>query len=829
MSATDELEQASPATLVNKVTVAIRLACLYAGKNVAIENAIKELVPTLDAFLTRRGRAAILGEHGLAYVNGRLIRGKKNAGWLKDWNDLLERYGLGGIFFSGVWGEEHVRALLDVFVAATAEKGDARAQVLERVDQAVLAPAVIRLFTPEQAAAYVREEEEGHLDTRSLAAFYYARLIALAEASGKAVVAQGNPDLYSRLSQQALLKLLGHLDSRAFEHQLLLQSARRHSDELQGYAVHCANVTVYSLLVGRLLGLNENELLRLGYAALYHDVGRARGTPDGPNAHVEDGMILCLKGRSSGPANRARLIVAREHLIKSHGFMRRHRPPHVLSAIVSLCNAYDLLENGLLDGPPLGPRGALAALAAEGRFDQPWLDLLSDALGTFPRGSCVLVPGGGAAVVVEGGARRGQRPLLREVLDPEGAPLPGDRLVEVDAALLRDEQARAQLIDWREVLARPLPQTLVLLEGQAAEAAPAPEPEPAAPIELGGQMLLSDDMARAYQIGATRAGEGGNRFDVTIQGDGAFPGLREPAEQAVVELAPGEPAVIERERELLSRGLPGLVRLLDAGKTGAGEPYLVLERLAPSPSARFRRRTDPATALDVFLNALDDLRRLHGASQGLVLCGIDPGAIQLRMGDHGRDLDDATYLQRLASGDWSPVFARIADARDKRELERERGAAGEQLGSPIYLAPEAAPILLSGRVLQGHYSPKSDVYALTLTLYTLLSGRFPYEKTGVYQLEGGELQAALSRIKHEHLDPIDPEALAAVVDDSTRERLERLLRMGLAPDPNLRPSAQALLRVARQAFDAREHQPEGPGLRLRQGRLPGPTGASYGI
>lgn len=829
MSATDELELASPSALVNKVTVAIRLACLYAGKNVAIENAIKDLVPTLDAFLARRGRAAILGEHGLAYVNGRLIRGKKNAGWLKDWNDLLERYALGGLFFSGAWSEEHVRALLDVFVAATAEKGDARSAVLERVDQAVMAPAVIRLFTPEQAAAYVREEEEGHLDTRSLAAFYYARLIALAEASGKAVVAQGNPDLYSRLSQQALNKLLSHLDSRAFEHQLLLLTAREHPEELQGYAVHCANVAVYSLLIGRLLGFNRNELLRLGYAALYHDVGRARGTPDKPNAHVEDGLILCLKGRASGPANRARLIVAREHHIKSDNFMRRHRPPHVLSTIVSLAEAYDLLENGLLDQPPLGPRGALAALAAGGRFEKPWLDLLSDALGTFPRGSCVLVPGGGAAVVVDGGARRDQRPLVREVIGPDGARQPGERLVEVDASLLRDEQARAQLIDWREVLARPLPPQLVLLERGAA-AAEDSAPKPAAEsVELGGQMLLSDDMARAYQIGQTRAGEGGDRFDVMIQGDGSFPGLREPAEQAVVEVAPGQPQVIERERDLLSRGLPGLVRLLDSGKTGGGEPYLVLERLAPAPSARFRCRTDPASAIDLFLNSLDDLRRLHGASQGVVLCGIDPAAIQLRMGDHGRDLDDATYLARLASGDWCPVFARIADARDKRELERERGAAGEQLGSPIYLAPETAPILLSGRVLQGHYSPKSDIYALTLTLYTLLTGRFPYEKSGVYQLQGAELQAALSRIKHEHVDPIDPEALTTVVDAQTSERLERLFRMGLAPDPTLRPSAQSLLRVARQAFDVREHQPEGPGLRLRQGRLPSPTGASYGV
>ncbi|HBP18698.1 MAG TPA: hypothetical protein DEA08_13040, partial [Planctomycetes bacterium] len=419
-------------------------------------------------------------------------------------------------------------------------------------------------------------------------------------------------------------------------------------------------------------------------------------------------------------------------------------------------------------------------------------------------------------------------PLIREAIGPDGAPLPGDRLVEVDAAMLRDEQARAQLIDWREVLARPLPRQLVLLEGTAPEPEPEPEVEPEQ-VELGGQMLLSDDMARAYQIGAARAGEGGNRFDVTIQGDGSFPGLREPAEQAVVEVAPGKPDVIERERDLLSRGLPGLVRLLDSGKTGGGEPYLVLERLVASPSARFRRKTDPATALDIFLNALEDLRRLHGASQGVVLCGIDPGAIQLRMGDRGVDIDDSTYLQRLASGDWCPVFARIADARDKRLLALERGAAGEQLGSPIYLAPETAPILLSGRVLQGHYSPKSDVYALTLTLYTLIAGRFPYEKTGVYQLQGAELQAALSRIKHEHIDPIDPDALATVVDDQTRERLERLFRMGLAPDPNLRPSAQALLRVARQAFDVREHQPEGPGLRMRQGRLPGPTAASYGV
>ncbi len=93
-----------------------------------------------------------------------------------------------------------------------------------------------------------------------------------------------------------------------------------------------------------------------------------------------------------------------------------------------------------------------------------------------------------------------------------------------------------------------------------------------------------------------------------------------------------------------------------------------------------------------------------------------------------------------------------------------RLAQGRQVaGTPLYMAPEA---------FAGHSSPAGDVYGLAASLCTLVTGRVPFP----------------ARTREELLEQInrglpDPEPLFAGVP----ERLERIIRSGLAAQPERRP------------------------------------------
>jgi hypothetical protein len=231
-------------------------------------------------------------------------------------------------------------------------------------------------------------------------------------------------------------------------------------------AAHGARVAVLTLVMGRLLGLSRGHLADLGQAALHHDLGRVdqvrRPTPQGDaedprslEAHVTHGVRVSLRGRSYAAAGLLRLVAILEHhrladQVPEQAVM--FRDPHVLTRIISVADAFDRLERGLPWRPPVSPAEALRTLMAEPhRYDPVVVELLADAIGHTPRGTVIRLRSGEVAVVVSGGARQGQRPLIRRLLLASGAPDPGQAL----APLANAEDIAAELppdvgVDWRK-------------------------------------------------------------------------------------------------------------------------------------------------------------------------------------------------------------------------------------------------------------------------------------------------------------------------------------------------------------------------------------------
>lgn len=191
---------------------------------------------------------------------------------------------------------------------------------------------------------------------------------------------------------------------------------------------------------------------------------------------------------------------------------------------------------------------------------------------------------------------------------------------------------------------------------------------------------------------------------------------------------------------------PGIVRVHGGGEVGA-HVFVVMELLAGSDLARYARRgrlLPEAAVLEIAAQLAEALAYAH--RQGVVHRDVKPANVIF---------DPAS--RRAVLTDFG--LARGPDAQATR--------SGVMLGSPTYMAPE----LLAGASPDG----RSDLYALGVLTYELLTGRPPFDAAGL----GALLRAVAS-------EPPPPLARRRP-DLAEAAALDQLLAPLLAKDAAERP------------------------------------------
>ena len=187
-------------------------------------------------------------------------------------------------------------------------------------------------------------------------------------------------------------------------------------------------------------------------------------------------------------------------------------------------------------------------------------------------------------------------------------------------------------------------------------------------------------------------------------------------------------ARFEAERQALAlMDHANVAKVFDAGQTGDGRPYFVMELVKGVPVTEYadERRLDIRARLELFAQVCHAVQHAH--QKGLIHRDIKPSNVLV-----GEE-DDRPLVKVIDFG--------IAKATQSRLTEKTLFTELRQLiGTPEYMSPEQAEGSLD-------IDTRTDVYALGVLLYELLCGTTPFDSRELRSKAYGEMQRLIREVE----------------------------------------------------------------------------------
>lgn len=205
--------------------------------------------------------------------------------------------------------------------------------------------------------------------------------------------------------------------------------------------IHSANVCVLSIMCGVRLGLEKNKLCELGFAALFHDLGKVRLPHELINkpAQFDDsdwvqvrrhpvlGVKTILSFRRLDDYSMKAIVVAFEHHLNldlsGYPKVSKKRDLNLFSRIVSIADAYDAMTSGrVYIKAPYSPDEALKMMFyRSGVFYDPLLlKVFINVVGVYPVGTLVVLDTREIGVVCGINSEDLARPKVKIIADRYG-------------------------------------------------------------------------------------------------------------------------------------------------------------------------------------------------------------------------------------------------------------------------------------------------------------------------------------------------------------------------------------------------------------------------
>jgi len=200
--------------------------------------------------------------------------------------------------------------------------------------------------------------------------------------------------------------------------------------------LHSTNVCIYSICLGARLNLTKSELSTLGFAALFHDIGKMRlplQVLNKPSGFDESDWELMRKHPILGVITLAKtmpfeerccraMIVAAEHHYNLDGSgyptLKRRRTLNLYSKIVTICDVFDAMTSGrVYHQVPASPEQVLRGMVPQAgyKFDPCLLKAFLNTVSLYPPGTLLLLDRHELALVVGRNADDLLRPKVKIV------------------------------------------------------------------------------------------------------------------------------------------------------------------------------------------------------------------------------------------------------------------------------------------------------------------------------------------------------------------------------------------------------------------------------
>ncbi len=392
--------------LLSTFFVLYKNARIVEGNNPTFQSQLSGFFSLLTSLSKEVGDISLKACGGRYFINEKLVRfddkGLSGAARIiEEWTSL----GLGGVQFAERISEEDVKqfVLFMSKVKPNSENLDSLSDHLQKHQLSGIKLLSVKEVEAERPEIPAEVRQRFRVAARTT---FFKAMVVVEEVMVNTLLER---DVNISKTKRVVHSLIDHITRD--ESSLIELSAIKDHDDYT-YA-HSTNVCVYALTLGIRLGLDRARLSQLGFAALFHDVGKVKLPADlikKPEAYDENDWIqmqlhpilgaktiLRNMKHDSHSARAAR--AAFEHHINAdltgYPMLRdKSRATNLFSQVISIVDTFDALSSGrVYIKKAISPDKVLAKMHYQmnQKFDPFLLKIFNNIIGIYPPGSLVFL------------------------------------------------------------------------------------------------------------------------------------------------------------------------------------------------------------------------------------------------------------------------------------------------------------------------------------------------------------------------------------------------------------------------------------------------------
>lgn len=419
-------------SLVNQLSVSLRIASIYDRENSVYLRQMENFYALVSSLLEKEQAIYLKSKQGYLFVNETRLKFSFD-GYVSS-KFIMETFRKLGFESLNIETAVSLRELSEFIFVLTQDYGEGE-DTFEGLQKRMLSSELSHIRMEKFVTDWDTGDDSSPEHQKKEAKRRFFKTISVAQEMMES--AKTGRSINTTKSKRAIQFLIDQLIKN--ETNLMSLTAIKNFDEYT--FAHSVNVCILSVSLGARLGLSKGKLSELGFAALFHDIGKVRlplnilnkpGELDEEEwrevrKHPIFGVKTLLSKRSIDRFSTRAMVVSFEHHLRldlsGYPSLTFKEGINLCSRIVTIADIYDSMTSGrVYTKTPLTPDEALRRmLAEEGKtFDPVLLKVFINMLGIYPVGSVVILDTGEVGVVMKANPVELSRPEVALIADRTG-------------------------------------------------------------------------------------------------------------------------------------------------------------------------------------------------------------------------------------------------------------------------------------------------------------------------------------------------------------------------------------------------------------------------